>query len=481
MGSPSIVISPSVDPAAMATLPASLALRHRVVPLALRGRYLEVGVDVMPPPDVVRRLMLFTGKSIHPVFLPREALNDLLQRLQPAPDRPTHADRIDRVRPPVRDSGTVIERVEAIVQRAIDRKASDIHLEPVEAGLRVRYRIDGRLNVDRVFPATAQDEVVSRIKILSGLDIAERRRPQDGRWCFGRGATEMDIRVSSLPTALGEHLVLRLLDGRSAAHDLPALGFAGRDLAVLDEALHLPHGLILVTGPTGSGKTTTLYAALRTLNTPDVHIVTVEDPIEYRLDGVSQTQVHAEIGYTFARALRAFLRQDPNVMLVGEIRDAETAELSVRAALTGHLVLSTLHTNDAAASVTRLVDLGVAPFLVASSLRLVLAQRLVRRRCPVCIAAGHRADPPARAGAKNASDDRSCPECEGAGFRGRTAIVETLRVTESIARQIVAGADAAELRRLARSEGMRTLREAATAAVAAGVTTAAEAHRETSL
>ncbi len=464
----SISIHPTPAPAVLALVPAALALRHRVVPLALSGRDLEVGVEAPPEPGVARRLALVTGRRIRPVALPAEDLAELLSVCYPE-------RRPSETLPASRDAGgSAIQQVEAIVLRAQERRASDIHFEPAEEGMRVRYRIDGTLHVDHLLPARMRDEVVSRIKILAGLDIAERRRPQDGRFQLAGPAGAVDIRVATLPSNRGEKVVLRLLDrGGGVSFDVAALGLAGRDLAKLQEAIARPYGLILATGPTGSGKTTTLYAALQALNTPDVNIVTIEDPVEYDLLGVCQTHVRPDIGYSFAHALRAFLRQDPDVILVGEIRDAETAELAVRAALTGHLVLSTLHTNDAAGAATRLVDLGVPPFLVASALRLVIAQRLLRRVCPACRVRVHPQE--TVAGWRGAG----CPACDGVGYRGRIAVVETMPVSELIANLIVRKADTAALRKQARAEGMRSLREAASDAAAAGLVATEDVFTET--
>ncbi|MDZ4699070.1 MAG: GspE/PulE family protein [Rhodothermales bacterium] len=469
----SIAVLPTPAPALLALLPAVLAHRHRVVPLALSGRELEVGVEALPEPAVARRLALVTGRRIRPVPLPAEDLAELLSAWYPE-GRRQEVLSAPREAGPV---GSAIQHVEVIVQRAQERRASDIHLEPAEEGLRVRYRIDGALRVDRVLPARMQDEVVSRIKILAGLDIAERRRPQDGRFRFLSPAGEVDIRVATLPSSRGEKAVLRLLDrggsGGGLPFDLAALGLAGRDHTKLREALARPYGMILSTGPTGSGKTTTLYAALQALNAPDINIVTIEDPVEYELPGVCQTHVRPDIGYSFAHALRAMLRQDPDVIFVGEIRDAETAELAVRAALTGHLVLSTLHTNDAAGAAVRLVDLGVPPFLVGSALRLVIAQRLLRRICPACRIRAH---PHATdAGWRGAG----CPACHDIGYRGRIAVMETMPVSEPIANLIVRRADTAAIRKQARAEGMRTLRDAAHDAMNAGIVAAEEVYAET--
>ncbi len=355
----------------------------------------------------------------------------------------------------------LIRRLDATLTAAVDSDASDIHFEPHADGLSVRIRIDGVLRTAESYPAASAAGVASRLKLLARMDIAERRLPQDGRLeLVGRGGDRVEARVSSLPTVYGEKLVLRLLRDDSDDRPLSALGMPTEPLETLQGALRANMGMILVTGPTGSGKSTTLYAALRELNSDERNLVTAEDPVERRIPGVNQVQVNTEIGWTFAEALRAFLRQDPDVLMVGEIRDRETAEIAVRAALTGHLVLSTLHTNDAASTVARLIDMGIAPFLVAASLRLIVAQRLVRRRCQDC-------------------SGRGCETCGQLGLRGRTAIFEIMPITESLRREIGRGCDVDEIRRVAAAEGTRTLADAARECVASGTTTELEARRAT--
>ena len=280
--------------------------------------------------------------------------------------------------------GPVIQQVNHLIDQAIDQQASDIHIEPYETFFRVRYRLDGVLHTIGELSLLQREAIISRLKIMADLDIAEKRRPQDGRIRHQHGDRTIDLRVSTLPTDFGEKVVLRILDKSHLRLDLDVLGFDEVALSTFRQAIHQPYGIILVSGPTGSGKTTTLYAALNELNTDEVNITTIEDPIEYNLPGINQTHVRADIGLTFARALRSFLRQDPNIIMVGEVRDAETAKIAIRASLTGHLVISTIHTNDAPSTITRLVDMGIEPFLIASSIRLTVAQRLVRRICPDC-------------------------------------------------------------------------------------------------
>lgn len=369
------------------------------------------------------------------------------------------------------------------LKQAVDWRASDVHFEPFETEFKLRYRIDGVLR-EMTPPALALAvPVISRLKVLANLNIAERRRPQDGRFAFSCAGRSIDFRISTLPTQFGESVVLRVLDQSHAPLELEQLGLPGPVLTGVKRALAKPNGLLLVTGPTGSGKTTTLYSALRRLNTTDVKILTAEDPVEYEIDGVVQLGVAPEIGLTFAAALRSFLRQDPDVIMVGEIRDAETAEIAVQAALTGHLVLSTLHTNDAASAVTRLIDLGVEPFLVSAALGGVLAQRLLRRVCPQCRVVD--SDSAAREFWRGARliemQDRptfhgaGCEHCQFTGYSGRIGIHEWLPMTETLRGQISARAAAQSMRDAAVAGGMQTLRVRAIELLCAGETSREEA------
>ncbi|BEV73359.1 type II secretion system ATPase GspE [Paludibacterium sp. THUN1379] len=361
----------------------------------------------------------------------------------------------------------IIRMINALLAQALREQASDIHIEPFEGYSVVRFRLDGTLR-DIARPHRAlHAAMVSRIKIMASLDIAERRLPQDGRISLRLGGRPVDVRVSTLPTGFGERVVLRLLDKEAARLDLGALGMPPDTLAAVDRVIRQPHGILLVTGPTGSGKTTTLYAALSRLDADQTNIMTVEDPVEYHLPGIGQTQVNARIDMSFARALRAILRQDPDVIMIGEIRDLETAQIAIQASLTGHLVLATLHTNDAVSAVTRLVDMGVEPFLLASSLLAVMAQRLVRRCCPDCRTT--RAGPVRHA----------CPTCGGSGYRGRTGLYELLLVDAELQRLIHGAASEQQLRQHAQTQGMRSLREDGLRLVERGETTQEEVLRVT--
>jgi type IV pilus assembly protein PilB len=379
----------------------------------------------------------------------------------------------------------VVKLANLLLVDAIKRGASDIHFETYDRAFRVRYRIDGVLYEIMNPPVKLKNALVSRLKIMSNLNIAERRLPQDGRLKlrFGEG-NEMDFRVSVLPTLYGEKVVLRLLDKSNLQVDLGRLGFETEALSKYNQAIHKPYGMILVTGPTGSGKTTTLYSTLGELNKTTQNISTVEDPVELNIHGINQVQVHEDIGLTFSNVLRSFLRQDPDIIMVGEIRDRDTAEISIKAALTGHLVLSTLHTNDAANTVTRLLDMGIEPFLVSSSLNLVVAQRLVRKLCPNCkkrvekptdLLKEFHLDPAIQA----LWETVGCPTCNFSGFKGRIAIYEVLPFFEKLKELIFERASAAEIKKVARSEGMKTLRESGLTKVLEGVTTLEEVIRVT--
>ena len=386
------------------------------------------------------------------------------------------------------DDAPVVKLANFVLTDAIKKRASDIHIEPYEREFRVRYRVDGVLYEMMRPPLKLRNALSSRLKIMSSLDIAERRLPQDGRIKLkvGKGR-EMDFRVSVLPTIYGEKIVLRLLDKSSLQLDMTKLGFEVEALKDFQEAIHRPYGMILVTGPTGSGKTTTLYSALADLNKTTDNISTAEDPVEYNFAGINQVQIKEEIGLTFAASLRSFLRQDPDIIMVGEIRDYETAEIGVKAALTGHLVLSTLHTNDAPSTVTRLLNMGIEPFLVSSSLNLILAQRLARRICANCkeemkipakalVDAGMK---PERVKGARPSRGKGCDECNGTGFRGRVALYEVMPVKEDLKELVLRGGSALDIKREAARLGMKTLRQSGLSKIEEGVTTLEEVLRVT--
>ena len=379
----------------------------------------------------------------------------------------------------------IVRAVNGLIARAVEAQASDIHIEPAEDCIKIRLRIDGALRDEQPLPAHFKAAFISRIKVMSGLNIAERRLPQDGRLRMAVRGQEIDFRVATSPTIHGESVVLRILDRSNLALEFDTLGFDEELLARYRAVLQQPHGIMLVTGPTGSGKTTTLYASLAALNSPDRKILTIEDPIEYRMAGINQTQVKPQIGLTFAAALRSFLRQDPDVMMVGEIRDLETAQVAIQAALTGHMILSTLHTNSAAGSITRLLDMGVEPFLITSTLNAVMAQRLVRRLCPQCRVPMAMPREAANSLGVQLHEDvivyhgQGCDACGHSGFRGRIALFELLVMDDEIARLVLTRAEAREIQRAALAASMRTMAQDGLAKARAGLTTVEEVLRVT--
>ncbi|MFL6600223.1 MAG: GspE/PulE family protein [Steroidobacteraceae bacterium] len=422
----------------------------------------------------------------------REALESLYPR-EAAPvteaiqgDRVVEDEEVDRLKDLASDA-PIIRLVQRLINEAVSLKASDIHLEPSQQGLVVRMRLDGLLRVMETHAKDLAARIISRVKVMAGLDIAERRLPQDGRIRVTVDGKDIDFRVASSPTLHGESVVLRILDRQQVSLDFTALGFDPDLQQILREALRRPYGIVLVTGPTGSGKTTTLYAALKEINSPERKILTVEDPVEYALEGVNQVAIRPQIGLGFAQTLRSFLRQDPDVLMVGEIRDRETAEIAIQAALTGHLLLSTLHTNTAAGAVTRLLDMGIDDYLLASTLHVIVGQRLLRKLCLVCREAYSPGDELcSRLGVTpNASEvwygARGCAQCRSTGFRGRTTILETLPMTDAVRSNILSRADAHRIEAVAVEEGMRTMLLHGIERIRNGVTTVEEVLRVTSL
>lgn len=489
------------NPELIEMVPIELLRRHNVLPLERTGRLLTVAVadpfDVIGLEEIHNR----TQFEIMPVVASEKELTDLVQRYTKEPGQALEEIIRDVSESTVEvgreekeeisleemlesaEDAPVIRIVNSMLIEAMRRHASDIHIEPMEKSLRLRYRVDGVLYETPSPPKSLQAAIISRVKIMANLNIAERRIPQDGRFRIRAMGKEADVRVSIIPTVHGEKVVMRVLDRAALAPNLAALGLDRRAYEDMKYAISQPHGMILVTGPTGSGKTTTLYSALQELNTQDVNIITVEDPVEYQLPGINQVQIHPEVGLTFASGLRSILRQDPDIVMVGEIRDQETATIAVHAALTGHLVLSTLHTNDAAGAVARLLYMGIEAFLLASSLIVTQAQRLYRKLCPACkrerkmpleLMKLHRIDPEYFADAK-LYGPVGCPKCFNTGYRGRAAIMEVLRVDDAIRELILRQASANEIRAQAVRNGMVTLRAAALERVKEGVTSLEEA------
>jgi len=462
----------------------------------------EITVALMDPEDrfVIDALKLATGKNIIPkVGLLSEI--DAALEVQYGEGRSQMDKLVDDLA--VDDLGEedlehlkdlaseapVIKMVNLIMQRAIESRASDIHIEPFEQSLKVRLRVDGVLKDIDAPSVKSTAAVISRIKIMAKLNIAERRLPQDGRIKVQMLGKELDLRVSTIPTMYGESVVIRLLDKETTVLDFAALGFSGKHLQQFVEVLSQPHGIILITGPTGSGKSTTMYAALKQLNTSERKIITVEDPVEYQMEGVNQIQAKPQIGLTFASALRSIVRQDPDVIMIGEMRDLETARIAVQSALTGHLVLSTLHTNDAAGGVTRLLDMGLEEYLLTSTVNGILAQRLVRKLCPDCkqaytpspdIVEGMKLRRFAPAGDIVLYKPVGCPSCGGLGYRGRLAIIEFLQMTDPLRKLIMAHEEAGAIEKLAIEEGMTTMYENGLVKALQGITTIEEVLRVTS-
>lgn len=468
-------------------LPARFLRQARAVPLRIEDSTLVLAMADPLDFETIRAAQSATGLKVRAELALDSEIHDALEKHYVAEERDETftgreneeaASDLEHLRD-MASEAPVIRLVNSMIGQAVEKRASDIHIEPFEKEFKIRFRVDGVLQDQEPPPRELKAAIISRVKLMAKLNIAERRLPQDGRIKIKTIGREVDLRVSTLPTLYGESVVMRLLD-RSAGdfYDLSRLGFDDHMLARMHHYTSLPHGIFLVTGPTGSGKSTTLYSALKRINQSDKKIITIEDPVEYQMDGINQIHVNTQIGLTFATGLRHIVRQDPDVIMVGEIRDYETAEVAIRSALTGHFVYSTLHTNDAPSAITRLTDMGVENYLITSSVVSVLAQRLVRRICPNCRARdGEAMNPfgdmvPAFRGA-------GCEECFGTGFRGRVGIFELMELNDEIRKLIMKDADAADLTEAARRNGMRNLREDGWLKVATGVTTAAEVTRVT--
>jgi type IV pilus assembly protein PilB len=485
----------NIEPAVLGLIPQETAIELSVIPLSIEEGVVNVAVLEHSEASLVGDLEFFLGKKVKAVPVPQQELLDALQRfygLSRVEPRRAGSAGVEFVS--LKDEerkiefaadSSIVTLANRIITDAIEIGASDIHVEPHEHLFRIRYRIDGVLHEVQRPPLEKSRPLVSRLKIMADLDIAEKRRPQDGRIRVREGDRTIDIRVSTLPTDFGEKVVLRILDKSQLRLDLAKLGFGEEDLKRFQRTVRLPYGMILVTGPTGSGKTTTLYAALNHINRPEINITTIEDPIEYNLVGINQTHVRPEIGVTFAAALRSILRQDPNVIMVGEMRDMETAEIAIRAALTGHLVFTTLHTNDAPSAITRLIDMGVEPFLVASSVKMIIAQRLLRRLCQKCkVQTEPTAEQREELALKGKLDvrffaNKGCSACHNYGFQGRTAAFEVLPISNGLSELIARGVNASELRHKAQEAGMLPLRQAALRKAERGETSLDEVIRET--
>ena len=485
----------TIPPAALAKVPAKFASHYQLLPLGFADDTLQVAIANPYDVQTLDELRLLLGCQIEPVVAGQTEIHEAIQRhyglgasaveqllgdgARPVAARPSTTEDITALA----NEASIVSFVNQLILQAVKDRATDIHIEPYEQTMRIRTRIDGILYPMPIPPDLVRlhQAVISRIKVMARLDIAERRLPQDGRIKVRLNGHELDLRVSVLPTNYGEAVDIRILSS-AMLYSLEALGLAEDHRRQLSELITRPHGILLVTGPTGSGKTTTLYACLTKLNTQDRKIVTIEDPIEYQLQGITQIQVHGKIGLSFAQGLRAVLRHDPDIMMVGEVRDAETAEITIRSALTGHLVFSTLHTNDAAGGITRLLDMGIEPFLVASSVLGFIAQRLVRVICAACKTAvpttpalreqfGTVELPP------TLYHSRGCAACKGTGYSGRTAIYEFLPVDDAIQSLVLRRASAQEIRHVAQQQGMRVLRHDGWLKILQGITTPQEVLR----
>jgi type IV pilus assembly protein PilB len=524
-GVPSINLTQfEIDPAVIKLIPAETAQKYQIIPLSRAGATLTIAMTDPTNVFAMDDIKFMTGYSVEPVVASEAAVMDAIARYYAVarPGSPSGggssaldmATKVLEEMPAVGAEGDVevledleeinvealerqgaeapiIKLVNVVLMSAIQKGASDIHIEPYEKEFRIRYRVDGILYNVMTPPMKFRDAITSRVKIMAKLDIAEKRLPQDGRikirYADNGQSKDIDFRVSCLPTLFGEKIVMRLLDKDKLMLDMTKLGFEPESLVRFEAAIQKPWGMVLVTGPTGSGKTNTLYSSISRINTPETNIMTAEDPVEFNLHGINQVQVRENIGLNFAAALRSFLRQDPNIILVGEIRDFETAEIAVKAALTGHLVLSTLHTNDAPSTVNRLMNMGIEPFLVASSVNLICAQRLVRRVCANC-KAPHPLPPQGLMQAGFSAEDAKtvvpmkgtgCEKCNNTGYKGRVGLYEVMDVTEELRELILVGASGLELRRKAMEEGMLTLRQSGLRKVKGGLTTIEEVARET--
>lgn len=487
------------DPSVVDLIPFDIAQKYNIIAINKVNRILTVAISDTKNVFMLDAVKFLTGCTVKPVLVPAKEiteainlnyennqqvdsiLNDLKsENLEVLLEE--QEEELEDISNEISDA-PVVKLVNHLLYEAVRKSASDIHIETYQRILRVRYRIDGKLVEMTPLPYRLRSSVISRIKIMSNLDISEKRLPQDGRLKIKLGLKTIDIRVSTTPTIFGEKVVMRILDSSNLILDMSKFGIHSKGLHHLTEALNAPYGMVLVTGPTGSGKTTTLYSALSTLNKPDVNIMTAEDPVEYNIEGINQINIHQDIGLTFAAALRSFLRQDPDVIMVGEIRDLETAEIAVKAALTGHLVLSTLHTNDSASTLTRLTDMGIDPFLTASAVRLIVAQRLIRVICSNCKvetdAQNHELLPFLNLSDKEKADLRlfkgeGCPLCNKTGYRGRNGLYEILPINQNIQEMIISKVPPYTIRNQAIADGMMSLRSIALEKLRAGLTTIEE-------
>lgn len=478
-----------IDEQVIQLVPKELAKRHQVMPIRIDDNKLFVAMADPMDYFAMEELRMVTGYQIIPGIATKDALYQTITKyydLQESLEEVMHdyvpEETIDETGITDEDS-PVVRLVNQIIENAIAQRASDIHIDPQELDVRVRYRVDGVLRTERFLPKSMQNVIIARIKIMGNLNITESRVPQDGRIKMNINFKPVDIRLSTLPSVYGEKVVMRVLDLTNTLDQLDRLGFTDENMNVFEQMINRPNGIVLITGPTGSGKSSTLYAALNRLNAEEVNIITIEDPVEYQLEGINQIQVNDQVGMTFASGLRAILRQDPDIIMVGEIRDLETAQIAIRASLTGHLVLSTLHTNSSIAALTRLIDMGIEPFLIASSLTGIVAQRLVRRICRDCVTKVAPTEREKEIFQQSGIEidevyrGEGCASCGGTGYRGRIAIHEVLPVDEDIRSLVMKSASASEIRSYARKSGMKFLIDDGLQKVKQGLTTTEEVLR----
>ncbi|MGD8781984.1 MAG: GspE/PulE family protein [Ignavibacteria bacterium] len=463
----------------VSTISAQTAFEKNVLAIKKNNGTLSVAMPNVKNIKLVNDLSFDTGFKINPVEVPAELILEKLKEYYP--DYNTGSNGLpESGNENINGNYSNVEYVNQVISSAIKQKASDIHFEVMENAYRVRYRIDGHLTEVSNIKKSRSAAIISRIKIMSNLDISEKRRPQDGRILFAHENKNIDIRVSCLPASFGEKVVLRILDKSQLNLELKSLGLNDAQYELFRNKIKSPFGMILVTGPTGSGKTTSLYAALKEIHSIEKNILTIEDPIEYNLDGINQCNVKSDIGFNFANALRSFLRQDPDIIMLGEIRDQETAEIAIRSSLTGHLVFSTLHTNDSISGITRLVDMGVEPYLVAASVKLIIAQRLVRKLCD-CKVPDDKAKIIGNVEIKKSFKKKGCPKCKFTGYKGRMAIFELFEVTDEIAELITANKPLAVIKEKALKNNFISMRESGIEKIKNGITTYEEVLRETML
>jgi type IV pilus assembly protein PilB len=454
---------------------AQQAFDWNILPINIENNLLTIGTSSPNDKKLIEDISFFTGMKVKTTKMPSEIILEHLKEVYG--ENPVLTNGSGNQTKVLQNEHSNIDLVNKLVDEAIENSASDIHLESFENNFRVRYRIDGQLREIMNLPISRSAQISSRLKIMAGLDISEKRKPQDGKIKYRNKSYDVDIRVSTLPTSFGEKTVLRILDKSHLELDVEKLGLSKEHLSVIIKNLQRPYGMILVTGPTGSGKSTSLYSFLQNIHRVEKNILTVEDPIEYNIPGINQCNVKPDIGFSFANALRSFLRQDPDIIMVGEIRDKETADIAVRAALTGHLVFSTLHTNDSISAITRLIDMGVDAFLVAASVKLIIAQRLVRKLCDCKT----KSQGSGNGTAGNIYIKKGCFECGMTGYKGRTALFEVLEITDELAEMISSEKSINEIRNKALENGFASLRQSGLSKIQSGITTNEEVIRETTL